>query len=68
LGGNFKISSEVAEANADEMLVVELELSDGTELEAAREEPDPDDKTGLLRDEFDAEELVAAMGAETLLD
>jgi len=35
------------------MLVVELELSDGTELEVAREDPDPDDETGLLRDELE---------------
>ena len=50
------------------MLVVELELSDGTELEVAREEPDPDDETGLLRDELEPDEFVVAMGAETLLD
>jgi hypothetical protein len=61
-------SSEVADASADEMLVVELELSDGTELDAAREEPDPDDETGLLRDELEPDEVVAAMGAETLFD
>jgi hypothetical protein len=49
------------------MLVVELELSDGTELEVAIEEPDPDDETGLLRDELEVDEVVAAMGADTLL-
>lgn len=48
--------------------MVELELSDGTELEVAREDPDPDDETGLLRDELEPEEFVAAMGADTLLD
>jgi hypothetical protein len=49
------------------MLVVELELSDGTELEVAIEEPDPDDETGLPKDEFEADEVVAAIGADTLL-
>jgi hypothetical protein len=62
------ISSEVAVASADEMLVAELELSDGTELEAASEEPDPDDEIGLPRDELEPEEFVAAIGVETLLD
>jgi hypothetical protein len=50
------------------MLVVELELSDGTELEVAIEEPDPDDETVLPRDELEADEVVSAMGADTLLD
>jgi hypothetical protein len=68
LGGNFKISSEVAEANADEILVVELELSDGTELDVARDDPDTDEETGLFRDELEPAEFVVAMGPETLLD
>ena len=58
----------MAEASAEEMLVVVLELSDGTELENAREEPDPDDETGLPRDELEPDEFVVGMGAETFLD
>jgi hypothetical protein len=68
----LSISSEVADTNAEEaILVLEPvvpEVSEFVEFEPPRDEPELEPETTLLPAGTEELEPVAAIGAETLLD
>lgn len=67
-GGKLRSSSEIVEASADDMLlVVDVELRDGRELDTASDDPDPEGETTLPMEDAELE-VVTDMDEERLLD